>query len=194
VRVWSADGTGEPLVFRGHDAAVSSAAWSPDGRRIVSASYDNTVRVWNADGTGEPLVIEGHEGVTAVRGDRPFSPDGTRIVSSSDDGTARVWNADGTGEPLVFRISDAAVNSASWSPDGKRILAASDDSTVIVWSDLDPIEGAGDPKLWTATTYCMPVDVRQRLLHFSEAQASADLARCQLRVREAQLLSSAPGR
>jgi WD40 repeat protein len=185
VRVWNADGTGQPLILQGQDA-VYSAAFSPDGKHIVSASADKIVRVWSADGTGQPLLLRGHEASVGVRGDRPFSPDGARIVSSSDDATVRLWNADGTGEPLVLRASDQAVNAASWSPDGKRIVAASDDKTVIVWSDLEPLRDADDPKLWTATTYCMPLEVRQRLLSFPEAQAGADLARCQRRVREAQ--------
>jgi WD40 repeat protein len=141
VRVWNADGSGEPLVLRGHDNAVSSAAWSPDGRRIVSSSNDATVRVWNADGTGEPLTL---------------------------------------------RTSNEAVNTASWSPDGRRIVAASDDKTVIVWSDLEPLSGPGDPKLWTATTYCMPLEVRRRLLGFSEEQSRNDLERCQRHVRESR--------
>ena len=191
VRVWSADGTGQPLVLQGQEP-VYSAAFSPDGQRIVSASGDKTVRVWRADGTGQPLVLRGHEASVGVRGDRPFSPDGSRIVSSSDDATVRLWNADGSGEPLVLRASTQAVNAASWSPDGQRIVAGSDDKTVIVWSDLEQLHGADDPKLWTATTYCMPLEVRQRLLGFLEAQSKADLARCQQRVREAQSRAAAP--
>ena len=57
---------------------------------------------------------------------------------------------------------------------------------MIVWSDLEPLSGADDPKLWTATTYCMPLDVRRRLLDFPDEQSRADLERCQRRVREAQ--------
>jgi WD40 repeat protein len=186
VWVWNADGTGQPLLLRGHDERVYGAAFSPDSLRIVSASFDKTVRVWNADGTGRPLLLRGHEAATILHGDRPFSPDGTRIVSSSEDGTVRIWNADGTGEPIVLRPSNNKVNAASWSPDGRRIVAASDDKTIVVWSDIEPPSNAEDPRLWAATTYCMPVEVRQRLLDFPEEQSRADLERCQRHVGEAQ--------
>ncbi len=52
VRVWNADGTGEPLVFRGHEGPINSVAFSPDGERIVTASDDRTARVWSTEGYG----------------------------------------------------------------------------------------------------------------------------------------------
>ncbi len=186
LRVWNADGTGQPLVLRGHDDDVYGAAFSPDGQRIVSASFDKTVRVWNADGTGQPLVLRGHSMLAGVLGDRPWSPDGTRIVSSSDDGTVRIWNVDGTGEPIVVRLSDKPVNTASFSPDGRSIVAGLDDQTVVIVSDLDLYSGAADPRLWTATSYCMPLEVRKTLLGFSDEQSRADLERCQQNVEKAR--------
>src|SRR5262249_33869022 len=103
-RVWNADGTGTPLLLEGHQDAVWSAAFSPDGRRIVTLSDDKTLRVWNADGTGEPAILRlpDVDACTAA-----FSPDGTRIVtpghSKLDPATgkmkywATVWR---TFEPL----------------------------------------------------------------------------------------------
>ncbi len=181
--MWNADGTGEPLVLRGHEDRVRSAAFSPDGKRIVTASRDKTARVWNADGTGEPLVLRGHEHWVSAAA---FSPDGKRIVTASQDKTVRVWNADGTGEPLVLRGSDSPVNGVAFSPDGKRIVTASDDKLVRVWTDLEPLRGVDDPKLWTATTYCMPIERRIELLRVPEAMARADREACLRRVEEAR--------
>ncbi|XXY45169.1 protein kinase [Sorangium sp. So ce269] len=181
-RVWNADGAGEPVVLRGHEQGVRSAMFSPDGKRIVTASYDGTARVWNADGAGEPVVLRGHENWV---NSAAFSPDGKRIVTTSQDKTTRVWNADGTGEPMVLRGSDAAVNDAAFSPDGKRIVTASDDKIARVWTDLEPLRGIEEPRLWTATTYCMPVERRVELFRVPEAMAWADRDACQRRVKAA---------
>jgi WD40 repeat protein len=65
-------------------------AFSSDGRRIASASDDETVKVWDA-GTGqETLTLKGH--TDEVRG-IAFSPDGRLIASASSDGTVKIWDA-----------------------------------------------------------------------------------------------------
>jgi WD40 repeat protein/serine/threonine protein kinase len=187
VRVWRADGNGEPLVLRGHGDTVRGAAFSPDGQRIVSASADTTVRVWRADGSGEPLVLRGPDDVPGAE----FSPDGRYIVATSRDKTIRIWRADGTGEPVVLAGHDLWVNKARFSPDGRRIVSASDDGTVRVWHDLAPA-ALDDPRLWTATTYCMPIELRRALLRSSEQMARRDRQRCLERVEQARRASAAP--
>jgi WD40 repeat protein/serine/threonine protein kinase len=186
VRVWNADGSDEPLVLRGHDAAVLSAAFSPDGQRIVSASEDKTVRVWRADGSGEPLVLRGHDDwVTRAE----FSPDGRSIVSASNDETIRVWRADGTGDPVILVGHEVRVNTARFRPDGRRIVSSSNDRTMRVWHDLAPAS-LDDPRLWTATAFCMPVERRRELLGVSQEQAERDRQRCLERVEQARLASA----
>jgi dipeptidyl aminopeptidase/acylaminoacyl peptidase len=148
--------------------------------------------VWNAGGGGKPLVLRGHEHWVLSAA---FSPDGKRIVTSSEDGTIRVWNADGTGEALVLRDSESPVNSVAFSPDGKRIVSGSDDKVVRLWTDLEPLHGVDDPKLWTATTYCMPIERRIELLRVPEAMARAHQEDCLRRVEAARVAGpgSQPG-
>ena len=73
-----------------HDDGVETAAYSPDGAHIVTASDDSTARIWDARTGRELAVLTGH-------GDRvnraAYSPDGTHIVTASDDKTARIWDA-----------------------------------------------------------------------------------------------------
>jgi dipeptidyl aminopeptidase/acylaminoacyl peptidase len=112
------------------------AEFSPDGKRIVTASDDNIVRIWDLTHSGQvkPLVICGHEDFvkTAV-----FSPDGARVLTASFDMTARIWDAT-TGTQLVaLGPHPAAVNAAVFSPDGKRVATACLNGNALVWDTKD---------------------------------------------------------
>ena len=85
-----------------HEDPVWSAAFSPDGSRIVTASWDKTARLWDA-ATGAPIgQAMKHEGPVKSAA---FSPDGTRIVTASDDKTARLWDA----------ATGAQIGAAQWA-------------------------------------------------------------------------------
>src|SRR5205085_11719873 len=87
-------------IYRGHHNAVSAVVWSPDGKRIASASYDKTVQVWDAATGHLSLNYRGHSNmVSAVA----WSPDGKDIASASFDKTVQIWDAT-TGRRLwTFR-------------------------------------------------------------------------------------------
>ena len=117
--------------YTGHKASVLSAAWSPDGYRIASGSYDTTVQVWGAFAGWPSLTYPGHKDyVWSVA----WSPDGKYIASAggSYDKTVRVWDA-ATGNPIyTFNDYTDGVNSVVWSPDGKLIASGSYDKLVLV--------------------------------------------------------------
>ncbi|MEM9491763.1 MAG: protein kinase, partial [Myxococcota bacterium] len=121
-----------------------SASFSPDGKHILTASWDSTAWVHSADGTGEPQVLRGHQDLVHSAA---FSPDGTRIVTTSSDKTARVWNADGTGAPLVLSGHDNALvagipgGGGAFDESGMRIVTVSEDKTIRVWNT----DGADEP-------------------------------------------------
>jgi WD40 repeat protein len=64
---------------------VLSAAFRPDGKRVVTASDDTTARLWDANRGEEAAVLKGH---MAPVSSAAFSPDGKRVVTASADNTA----------------------------------------------------------------------------------------------------------
>ena len=81
-----------------------SAAFSPDGSRIVTASGDKTARIWDAATGKEIAVLRGHDDASCISA--AFSPDGSRIVTASEDNTARIWDAATGKEIAVLRGHD----------------------------------------------------------------------------------------
>jgi WD40 repeat protein/serine/threonine protein kinase len=131
VKVWDAATGQEPLTLKGHTSRVMSVAFSPDGRRLASASWDETVRVWDAVTGREVLTLKGH--TNRVRG-VVFSPDGQRLASASIDGKVKVWDAATGKETLTFEHTCPLTCVAfSPDPDSKRLASAGWDGTVKVW-------------------------------------------------------------
>ncbi len=102
--------------FQGHSGIVSSANFSPDGKKIVTASVDKTARVWNTSGK-QLLLLSGHEkGLDYAA----FSPDGKHILTTTYDGKSRIWSDTGK------LISTFKARGMTWSPNSKYIIAKFD--------------------------------------------------------------------
>ncbi len=117
-----------------HGDIIFSAAFSRDGRRLATASWDDTARIW--DGlSGEPLTEPLRHGGDV--GSLSFSPDGRRLVTTSSDHTARLWDA-GNGQPALPPLEHPdEVFSSEFSPDGTRLVTAGRDGVVRLWSTSD---------------------------------------------------------
>ena len=134
------------MTLRGHEHGVNSVAFSPDGRRLATASDDQTAKIWDSE-TGKGLkTLPGHVNtVTSVA----FSPDGKRLATASADETAKIWNAQ-TGKELMTLSGHADfVFSVAFSPDGRRVATGSNDKTAKIWDaetgkELMTLHGHGD--------------------------------------------------
>ena len=122
--------------LRGHTGAITSVAYSPDGRLIVSASEDGTIKIWDVSTGRETLTLRGHSSHVV---NATFSPDGSRILSGGpgDVGQIKVWDAS-TGQLLfAIRESRTDVTDVTYSPDGRRVASCGvndDKSTrITVW-------------------------------------------------------------
>jgi tetratricopeptide (TPR) repeat protein len=88
VKVWDSATGKELFALRGHADTVWSVAFSPDGRRLASASADNTVRIWDGASGKELFALKGHAGTVCSVA---FSPDGQRLASANEDGFIHLW-------------------------------------------------------------------------------------------------------
>jgi WD40 repeat protein len=130
-------GTSRSLRYslQGHSKAVNAVAFSPDGLRIVSGSFDNTLRLWdavNGQSIGSPL--EAHtDPVLAVA----VSHDGKYIISGSLDGTIRIWDGN-NGRVLgpAFKGHSQSVGSLAFKPNGRQFASGSAHNLVKMGGEL----------------------------------------------------------
>ena len=118
------------LTYTDHSKAVRTLAWSPDGSRIASGSWNETVQVWDVKSGRLLFTYNSHSAGVSTLG---WSPDGSRIASGSGDKTVQIWEVKSGRLLLTYSGHSAYVRTLGWSPDGSRIASGSEDGRVQVW-------------------------------------------------------------
>ncbi|KAG0287697.1 hypothetical protein BGZ96_008401 [Linnemannia gamsii] len=136
-QLWDTSSGKQMVKLEGHtkEVEITEVAFSPCGKRIASASLDNTVRFWNAaTGVAESTVILQSRAVECLS----FSPDGKQLVTSGQDQIVRTWDASNGKAVHVLEGHKAWIWKVPFSPGGHQIASCSDDGSVRVW---DPKTG-----------------------------------------------------
>jgi len=128
-RIWDTVLGKEERRLVGHTGAVNSAVFSADGKKIVTASEDNTARIWDAQSGQELQKLEHARHVRSAA----FSPDGKQIVTAG--GNIQIFDVESGQELQKLEGHTNSIRSATFSPDGKKIVTGGfPDGTVRIWT------------------------------------------------------------
>ncbi|KAI0414744.1 WD40 repeat-like protein [Xylaria grammica] len=137
LRVWSLWSGTEVECFKGSDGHTDSiygVAFSPNGKNIVSGSFDKTVKMWKFTPYDSGYIktmesLETNDSILSVA----FSPDGKLIFSGSVDGKVKLWDPHKGYERSTIDGHKDRVNSVALSQTGGYFATGSEDNCARIW-------------------------------------------------------------
>jgi WD40 repeat protein len=123
--------------FSGHTEAVYSVSVSPDGKQLLTGSFDKTIKLFDFASGKEIKTFGGEKGHQNLVLTVAFAPDGQTFASGGSDNTVKIWDVP-LAKPLrEFALGDAGI-AAAFSADGKSAAAGGKDGSIKV---LNPVDG-----------------------------------------------------
>ncbi len=121
--------------WSGHTGIIDALAVSPDGKRALSSSSDQTARLWDVE-TGRE--IRRFAGQPELDLHAIFSPDGRRAIVTSAGHLVRIFEVESGREVLQLRGHTAKADSLAASPDGRVLISGSwQERTFRIWDLSD---------------------------------------------------------
>jgi RNA polymerase sigma factor (sigma-70 family) len=139
VRLWDA-ASGEQKAQLPVRGPVTALAWTPDSRRLVSAShFDEMIRLWDVASGREKQALEGH-GHTIIA--LAVSPDGRRLASAGYEPETEIylWDLESGKWQGRRKGHRGFINALAFTPDEKALVSGSRDTTALLW-DVGPRAG-----------------------------------------------------
>jgi WD40 repeat protein/beta-lactamase regulating signal transducer with metallopeptidase domain len=129
LHIWDLAKNEEILAVR-EEKPIRRVAFSPDGKTLATASFDQTVKLRDPRTGSVRLVLRGHTaGVNCV----VFTPDGKTVITAGLDNTVRLWDAATGAKRRTLEGHTDWVLSVAVSSDGKRLISGSKDNTAKLW-------------------------------------------------------------
>jgi WD40 repeat protein len=138
-RLLAADDAPAPAIvanLKGHTETVYTVSFSPDGRYLLTGSFDKSLKLWEAATGKEIKNFAGQTGHQNLVLAAAFNPSGSMVASGAADNTAKLWDTP-LSVPLREYLHGGAVNALALSPDGARLAGAVNDGSVKVWNVAD---------------------------------------------------------
>jgi WD40 repeat protein/transcriptional regulator with XRE-family HTH domain len=128
VRVWENGGQTLHRVWQAHTDTTYALAFSPDGRTLVSGSWDDTVKLWDME-SGALLWSGWHiHGALCVA----FIPDGSLLATGGNDATVRLWDLQ-NGMQIQTLSHPNPILSVAWSSDGRLLACGDSEGNIRLW-------------------------------------------------------------
>jgi len=116
----------------GHTGVVTSIAFSPDGRTLVSGSADKTIRLWSVSTATLLRTLVGH---TACVESVALSPDGDSVAAGACDGTIKLWDMSSGRHLRTLEGHETATFFLFFTPDGRTLASGSwGDNVIKLWN------------------------------------------------------------
>ncbi len=134
--VWDSGSMKELKQLIGHNAAVNTAAFSPDGRWLATGGDDNQILLWDVSTLRDPqlepvpILLDGH---TAKVVDLAFSADGKYLASASWDRRVGIWDISALKLKRYLSGHQGPVNTAQFSGDGRYVYSGGADGHIRLW-------------------------------------------------------------
>ena len=132
IHLWDTQSLKRIGSLKGHTDYISSIAFTPDGKTLVSASYsDNTIRVWSVQEQKQIGFLNGNKNPTNRIA---ISPDGKILASGGKEGELLLWDIQ--EQKLIGSLEghNSWVNSVAFSSNGEILASSDDDQTIHIWN------------------------------------------------------------
>ncbi|MEJ2700913.1 MAG: serine/threonine protein kinase [Sedimentisphaerales bacterium] len=120
-----------------HQASITEVVFAPDGKTLVTQTYDCRFRLWDVATWHELIRLKGYG---SYYGAVAFSPDGSKLaLPYNDDLAVTLWNTSdllkGRGHSPVATFTGhiEQINAVAFSPDGATLASGSNDTAIKLW-------------------------------------------------------------